>query len=92
MKIVLNGELYDTEEAELCGTYIPYKASLYRRTDDGTFFLTTESRQSYRNVVDCATVKIRENNEFVITLLSDANAQQWAEHNLAPETVNKIFY
>ena len=91
MKMVVSGELYDTEEAELCGTYIPYKAGLYRRTDDGTFFLATESRQSYRNVVDCATVKIRENNEYTIALLSDVNAQQWAGHNLAPETVNKIF-
>ena len=92
MKMVVNSVLYDTSEAELCGTYTPHKANLYRRTDDGTFFLVKVSHQSYRSPAEfCTAVRVWETIETIVKPMSDADAQMWAEHNLDPDTVNALF-
>ena len=92
MKVVVNNVIYDTDDAEVCGTSVPQTITLYRRLDDGTYFLLKESHQTFRSLADCGTgIKVRETTETIISPMSDADAQTWAEHNLPVETVYSLF-
>ena len=91
MKMYINKELYDTAEAELCGTNAPYKSCLYRRTDDGTFFLVRSARESCRTQADFKGARLFETVETIFLTMTDAEAETWAEHNLDPDTVYKLF-
>ena len=92
MKIVVNGILYDTDSSEVCGISVPYRTTLYRRLDDGTFYLVTESKQICRSFYGGPdTVKIKETTEITLHPMTHEDAQTWAEHNLPAETVYSLF-
>ena len=92
MKIVVNGILYDTESSEVCGISVPYRTTLYRRLDDGTFYLVTESKQICRSFyIDPESIKIKETSEITLHPMSDETARTWAEQNLSAETVYSLF-
>ena len=92
MKMFIDKALYDTEDAELCGSKVPYKACLYRQNYDGTYFLVTTSHESSRSLADyCKAARLFETTETIFRPMTDAEAQTWAEHNLDPDTVFKLF-
>ena len=92
MKVVVNKVIFDTDDAKICGTCVPYKTTLYRRLDDGTFFLLSESKQISRSFYGGPdTVKIKETTEITLHPMTHKDAQTWAEHNLPAETVYSLF-
>ena len=97
MKAIVNGLIYDTEDAHHIGdggTEAPvndfrHSSEALYRTEAGRFFLAGEGGPKTRWAETLPDGARKEGSGIIP--LSEAEALSWAEANLSPDTLIKVF-
>lgn len=96
MKKIINGKVYDTETAQVLGSWSNMSDRSFERIDEtlyrkrtGEFFLHGEGGPASRYAVQIEQTSWRGGEK--ITPLSWGDARSWVESHLNPEDYERIF-